>query len=125
MIFPTSNSTLFISFVYSDEIELSHSISGSIYSNPLLANFQKSVTCFSRPQKYTICPKFSNPFVGTEWEICPLLLFYTLCKYTKTKKISDKQDCRVLKSLSMSDGCGVENLVFKHMFNKPLSFLLY
>ena len=50
MIIPTSKSTLFISFVYSDEIELSNSISGSIYLKPLLANSETSVTCFSRPQ---------------------------------------------------------------------------
>ena len=64
MIIPTSHSTLFISFVYSDEIELSNCISGSIYSNPLLANFQMSVTSVFQGLK-SKCVQNSS-FVSTE-----------------------------------------------------------
>ena len=53
-----------------------------------------------------------------------LFFYFTLFANIEKQKISE-QDCRVLKSLSMSHGCGVENLVFQHMFNKPLPFLLY
>ena len=53
------SSALFISFVHSDEIELSNCISGSIYSNPLLANLQKSVTSvFQDPKRYYVSKIF-------------------------------------------------------------------
>ena len=60
------SSALFISFVHSNEIELSNCISGSIYSNPLLANLQKSVTSvFQDPKRYYVSKIFK--FICGYW----------------------------------------------------------
>ena len=90
MIIPTSNSTLFISFVYSDEIELSNSISGSIYLNPLLANSQTSVTFFKAPRPQIHLRVLNEKFVPS--------LYFTLFENVQVHK------SRPEKSLSVTNG---------------------